>query len=73
MAYKHLVTRHTVYEDLTTEQICEHYRAGRSMDELGFATGTSSHKVRKLLVEHGVTIRPAFGHRMGSPCRYMRK
>lgn len=64
--------RRTVYETLTLEQIVERYETGASLDELGFATGTSAHIVRKKLVAAGVAIRPAFGHRMGSPSRYMK-
>lgn len=64
--------RRTVYETLTIGQLVERYEAGASLDELGFATGTSGHIVRKKLVAAGVTIRPAFGHRTGSPSRYMK-
>lgn len=59
--------RRTVYEDLTPEQIVERYRAGDSLDALGMITGTSGHRVRQILVAHGVTIRPPYGSRQS--CR----
>jgi hypothetical protein len=62
--------RRTVYEDLTQEQIVERYRAGESLDILGMITGTSSYRVRKVLVAHGVTIRPPCRWRKPNPCRF---
>lgn len=65
--------RRTVYEDLTPEQVVERYVAGRSMEDIGFATGTSGYLVRQILVERGVAIRPSCGHRGHSVSRYVSK
>jgi hypothetical protein len=65
--------RKTVYEDLTPAQMVERYATGESLDGLGLITGTSSFRVRKVLVAHGVTIRPRFGHRQDGPSRYLSK
>jgi hypothetical protein len=62
--------RRTVYETLTLEQMVERYEAGASLDELGFATGTSGHIVRRQLVAVGVTIRPPCRHGSPSPIRF---
>jgi hypothetical protein len=60
-SYNTRFLRRTVWEAMTPEQMVERYAAGASMDDIGFLTGTSGHKVRRILVAHGVTIRP--------PCR----
>jgi hypothetical protein len=65
--------RRTVWEALTPEQMVERYAAGASLDDLGMLTGTSGHRVRKVLVAHGVTIRPPYGHRGHSVSRYIAK
>lgn len=53
--------RRTVWEDLTPEQVVERYAAGESMEGIGFVMGTGARAVRKILVDHGVTIRTAAG------------
>jgi hypothetical protein len=65
--------RRTVWEDLTQEQIVERYLGGLSLDDLGMLTGTSPFRVRKVLVSHGVTIRPPCRHPGPNPSRYVRK
>lgn len=66
--------RRTVWEDLTPEQMVERYAAGASLDDLGMLTGTSAYRVRKILVAHGVTIRPPCRHgNPPSPIRYVKK
>jgi hypothetical protein len=49
------------------------YKAGVSLDDLGTMTGTSGYRVRKVLVAHGVTIRPPCRHYHSNPIRYVRK
>jgi hypothetical protein len=51
--------RWTVWEDLTPEQMVERYAAGAAVDDLAILAGIGSAKVRKILVERGVTIRPS--------------
>jgi hypothetical protein len=65
--------RRTVWESLTPEQMVERYAAGASLDDLGMLTGTSCYRVRKVLVAHGVTIRPPCRHYHSNPIRYVRK
>lgn len=65
--------RRTVWEDLTPEQIADRYAAGASLDDIGIVTGTGVHRVRAVLVEAGVTIRPAIGGRCSNPNKYLRK
>lgn len=65
--------RRTVWETLTPEQLVERYMSGTSLDDLGMLTGTSSYRVRKILVEQGVEIRPSCGSRGHSVSRYLRK
>lgn len=65
--------RRKVWETMTPEQMVERYAAGASMDEIGFATGTSGFQVRKILVAHGITIRPRCRHRESNPGRFVKK
>jgi hypothetical protein len=65
--------RRTVWEGLTPDQMAERYRAGASLDDLGMLTGTSGHRVRQVLVTHGVTIRPSCRPLGPNPNRYVRK
>jgi hypothetical protein len=51
--------RRTVWEALTPEQMVERYAAGESVDDLAIMAGIGSAKVRKILVDRGVTIRPS--------------
>jgi hypothetical protein len=64
--------RRTVYETLAPEQLVERYLSGSSLDDLGMLTGTSPFRVRKVLVSHGVTIRPPCRHPGPNPSRYVR-
>jgi hypothetical protein len=65
--------RRTVWEPMTPEQLVARYAAGVSLDDLGTLTGTSGYRVRKILVAHGVTIRPPCRHYHSNPIRYVRK
>lgn len=51
--------RWTVWEDLTPEQMVERYMAGAAVDDLAILAGIGSAKVRAILVERGVKIRPS--------------
>jgi hypothetical protein len=55
--------RHTVWEDLTEQQIIQRYVAGETLDGLAMLTGTGSHRIRQFLVANGVEIRPRFGRK----------
>jgi hypothetical protein len=63
--------RRTVWEALTPEQMVARYEEGLSLDDIGTLTGSSGHRVRKILIAHGVTIRPPCRH--GSPCPVPRR
>jgi hypothetical protein len=65
--------RRAVWEPMTPEQLVARYAAGVSLDDLGTLTGTSGYRVRKILVAHGVTIRPPCRHYHSNPIRYVRK
>lgn len=58
--------RRTVWEAMTPEQMVERYAAGASMNDLGTLVGIATDRVRKILVDHGATIRRS-GPRPGAP------
>lgn len=53
--------RWTVWEPLSPEQMVERYAAGASVNDLAILAGIGAAKVRKILVDHGVTIRTRRG------------
>lgn len=65
--------RRTVWEAMTPEQMIERYRAGASLDDIGMLTGSSAYKVRKILVAHGVTIKPSCRTSGPNPSRFVVK
>jgi hypothetical protein len=59
---------------VTPEELARRYRDGASLDDLGVLCGCTATRIRRILVAHGVEIRPrGHNHGKGRSTKFVRR